>query len=331
VETIRTALEDKSGRTAIERAHEVAAAAAVGRETFRGSKCVAGMILANQEPVPLVQRAAARLLTGDESTQRKTVAVLINRFRINYVNSLAAIRDAAYLADVSIEELKSAQVILFCRYLAEKILKTHVDQLSAETRLLFDQDLITVPLGFAILMNSNAKSPIELVEEAVRVRDRSFTAGAARVTPQHRYIHQLSEDQFQNFRDFLFKDNWVRLMKESELPDMSTSRLRTIQLPVALGSVAGGALGAVLAGPAGAAGGGALGNLAGVLIQYFAEGLAKGTLASRRVHSDHYRKLDRYLTVAVKTDIIQPFSKKVESVFQRPLNLTSKRASGSPS
>lgn len=115
--SIRTAKDDRAGRDAAELARGIAEAAAEGRETFRGSKCVAGIVLANRDPVPLVDRAAL-LLDANEAAQRKAVAVLVNRFRINYVNSLASLRKAAYLADVAIEDLKSAQVVLFCRYLA---------------------------------------------------------------------------------------------------------------------------------------------------------------------------------------------------------------------
>src|SRR4029453_4791280 len=98
--------------------------------------------------------------------QRKAIAILINRFRINYVNSLAALREAAYLADGAIEDLKAAQVVLFSRYLAKKIAERHASELSAATQELFDRSLHGVPLGFAILMNSRGKSAVDLVEEA---------------------------------------------------------------------------------------------------------------------------------------------------------------------
>lgn len=327
--SIRTAKEDRSGRAATELALGVAEAAAEGRETFRGSKCIAGIVLANREPVPLVDRAA-QLLDANEATQRKAVAVLVNRFRINYVNSLASLRKAAYLADVAIEDLKSAQVVLFCRYLAHKISAEHANELSAQTRELFDHSLRAVPLGFAILMNSEGASPFAVLEEAMRMRDRSFCARAAHDTPQKRFLHQLTAEEFASFQDHLLRQAWTRLLKESELKEFMTCPWRSLRIPAAVGGIVSAAVGAVVAGPAGAvvgtavggAVGGAVGSVVGNLTQYLGEGIGSGTFGQSSVHVDQYRKLDRYFALAAKHDrVAQAFVAKVETLFQRKLDL----------
>ena len=98
-------------------ANEIAAGiaddAAAGRETYRGSKCVAGLLLANAVDGPdICGLAAQRLEAADDATSRRLAGALINRFRINYLNSIAGTRSAAYLADGSIENLKAAQVVI---------------------------------------------------------------------------------------------------------------------------------------------------------------------------------------------------------------------------
>jgi hypothetical protein len=329
--SIRTAKEDRSGRDAMELARGIAEAAAEGRESFRGSKCVAGIVLANPDPVPLVDRAA-QLLEASETTQRKAVAVLVNRFRINYVNSLASLRKAAYLADVAIEDLKSAQVVLFCRYLARQVSKEHAHELSEQTKALFDQSLAAVPLGFAILMNSDGASPFALLEEAMRMRDRSFCAGAAHDTPQERFLHQLTADEFAGFQDYLLRPAWKRLVKESELKEFTTCPWRTLRIPAAVGGIVSAVVGAAVAGPAGAvvgtavggAVGGAMGNVVGNLAQYLGEAVGSGAFEQRSVHVDQYRKLDRYFALAAKHDrVAEAFVERVESLFQRKLDLPS--------
>jgi hypothetical protein len=322
VSAIQDAAADATGRVGACLAQQIAEAAAEGRETFRGSKCVAGIVLANQEAPPLLQRANDLLRSADDATQRKAVAVLINRFRINYVNSLAGLRDAAYLADAAIEGLKAAQVVLFCRYLASKISESHVQALSANTQKLFDQELQAVPLGFAILMNARGRSAVELLREALEVRALGFGPAAARAMPQDRHLHQLTDEGFGQFREYLFKSDWARLMNDAERSEFMPNTWRSLYIPAGLGGVVGVIAGGVLAGPAGPAGAvisNVLGSLAGTLAHILGDGVVKGTLASRRLNVDHYRRMDRYLALAVKNDRIHACAERVHALFGRPL------------
>ena len=332
VAKLQAATEVSSGRVREQIAHEIVDDTGKGREGFRGSKCLAGLLLASPDPVPLVERAAARLLGTPEAVQRKVIAILVNRFRINYVNSLASLRDAAYLADTTIEDLKAQQVVLFSQYLAQRISAAHMKELSEETRGLFDHTLKAVPLGFAILMNTEGASPMALLEEAMKVRDRAFARAAARATPQKRYLHQLSDDEFGSFREYLFQRTWLRLRKEVELGVDSACVWRSICLPATIAGALGALVGGVVGGPPGAAAGasvmgilstagaGALESSTAAMVQHLGAGLASGRFAQRAVHADQYRKLDRYLKLAAENDAtLQAFAKKVESLFQRPL------------
>lgn len=179
-------------------------------------------------------------------------------------------------------------------------------------------------------MNSDGASPFALLEEAMRMRDRSFCARAAHDTPQKRFLHQLTADEFASFQDHLLSQAWMRLLKESELREFMTCPWRSLRIPAAVGGIVSAVVGAVVAGPAGAvvgtalggAVGGAVGNVVGNLTQYLGEGIGSGAFDQRSVHVDQYRKLDRYFSLAAKHDrVAQAFVAKVESLFQRRLDL----------
>lgn len=310
---------DSSGRTAREIAVSVAAAAAEGKETFRGSKCVAGLLLAADSIVAVRDRAVDTLRVADDATRRKAVSVLINRFRINYVNALAGLANAAFLADVSIEGHKSVQVMLFCRYMAKHIAAEHVEELSATTRALFDATLSGVPLGFAILMNSRARHPIDLIEEAAHLRDRSFCKAAAAESPQERFVHEMTHDAYAEFREYLFGSRFHDLAKQADRADDTRSVWRTLAIPSAAASVMGAVLGTLTAGVAGAAGAALLGHG----VQLLGEQVQEGRVGKRKVHVDHYRRLDTYISRAVKRDqrVGHAFAEQVETIFGRRLVL----------
>lgn len=321
VDALLRAAADSSGRTAREIAARVAAAAAEGKETFRGSKCVAGLLLADDSIAAVRDRAADILRLADDATRRKTVSLLINRFRINYVNALAGLANAAFLADVSIEGHKSAQVMLFCRYLAKQIASEHVDELSSTTRALFDTTLSGVPLGFAILMNSRARRPLDLIEEAAHLRDRSFCRAAAAESPQERFVHEMTHDAFSDFQEYLFGSRFHDLAKQADRLDGTRSGWRTLAIPSAAAGVIGAVLGTLTTTVSGAAGAALLAHG----VQLLGEQVQAGRLGKRKVHVDHYRRLDAYVSRAVEQDqrVGRAFSDQVEMIFGRPLALPS--------
>jgi hypothetical protein len=314
VGTVIEAHENPWARCAM--ASEIADAASSGRETFRGSKCVAGLISAECEDLNLLAIVAERLRAASESGQRIIAALLINRFRINYANSLAGMKKAMYLADVSIEDLKATQVMLFWRYMARKIAERYKADLTPQSQSLFDSGLGGAPLGFAILMNTTGSSPYALIEEALKMRDRGFIKASAADTPQERYLHQMTETEFAAFQENLFGTKWMSLVDHGERAGFVECRWRHLRIPAALGAAVGGVLGALSANPllvgAGAVAGSFIGNLT--------EDLVCGRFGGARVNSDHYRKLDGYIRLAAAKDRIgQALSQHVEALFHRPL------------
>jgi len=302
-----------------ERAAIYADAASRGVDTFRGSKCAAGIMTAELEDLDLLETVAFHLRAAPADRSRKIVAVLINRFRINYVNSLAASKKAAYLADMTIEDLRSAQVIIFWRYLAKKIAERHSIHLTPETRSAFDSNLSAAPLGFAILLNTRGNSPHDLVKEAFSIRDQRFAKRAAGMTAQDRYMHEMDANAFANFQDYLYKSKWVELHNHSEREKFSKCWWREIKLPFVAGVALGAYFGVSAHGSAAiVAAFHAGGEILGEILNHAAEKTGRGG----GIQVEQYRKLDGYLQLAADNDRLGvTLSEQVNRLFKRGLTL----------
>lgn len=292
--------------------------AAAGRETYRGSKCVAGILLANAVDCPdICALAAERLGVADDATARRLVGALINRFRINYLNSIAGVRNAAYLADGSIENLKAAQVLMFWRFLTRKLAEEHKIVLAESGLSAMDGHLAAAPLGLAILMNARGSRPGDLLIEAFRFRDNAFIKFATETTPQIRHVHELSAAEFEGFQDYLFRDKLGELMDRSVRDELSSVSWRQLRIPVALGAGVGGAVGALIGTSIFAAGTGAA---AGAVIEFLAEDLASGKFGRAKAHLDSYRRLDKYLAMAAQQSrLARSVESRIEQVLGRRL------------
>jgi len=90
--------------------------------SFLGAKAVAGMLLAIPDEAARmrVQEALLRV-TAHSELAGCFAAGIVNRFRVNFVNELAANHHAAYVAAPVIEGLKNQQNMLLWRYLGTKI------------------------------------------------------------------------------------------------------------------------------------------------------------------------------------------------------------------
>lgn len=300
-------------------ASQIADDAASGRETYRGSKCVAGVLLANVVDGPdICALAAERLGAADDAAARRLAGALINRFRINYLNSIAGFRDAAYLADVSIESLKAAQVVMFWRFLTRKLAERHKIQLSDAPLSAMDRQLAAAPLGIAILMNTRGGRPADLLIEALRVRDYGFVKFAAETTPQLRHVHELSASEFEGFQDYLFRGQLGDLLDRSVRENVSKAHWRQLFIPAAFGASVGGAVGSL-------AGESLLRSSAVAVAAMFSErltaNLLEGKFGRAKAHLDSYRRLDKYLMLAAQQSQLGPsVESKVRDVFGRSLS-----------
>ncbi len=180
--------------------------------SFRGNKAAAGILAAapdadmRRRVVAAVERARAADVLGG------LVAGLINRFRVNFVNELAAMRNAAYVAAPVIEDLKSQQTMLLWRYLGQKLQAdseqvTQLQHLSEQE----SQTLQSFPYAYALLMNKRATSPSKLLDLIFKVRDENVIASQASVS-RTRYIETFTAEEFSDLQERLFADTYSDLL-----------------------------------------------------------------------------------------------------------------------
>jgi hypothetical protein len=211
-------------------------------DAFRGSKCLAA-IVANGEGMI---RAALDAYERHGDRQPAVTAALINRFRLNYVNELAAGRRSAYVPDPAFEVITREHVRLFKDYLLDRLVKNLeagdaapnllVENLRAETPL--------PPIGLYALMATHAAGrPGAILETAFnefRTDDGlmrllwSNTRGGLRVRAEHPNHDGLSE------MEHYFYDHYKRLEKEAEGIRVLTRRGRaaTYLIPALLKGLA---------------------------------------------------------------------------------------------
>lgn len=189
--------------------------------SFLGAKSVAGVLLAvpdaaaQQKMRQVVSQAAA-----DEKLAGQFAAGIVNRFRVNFVNELAASHDAAYVAAPVIEGLKTQQSMLLWRYLGTQLQRSAQQQQADELRALSEQEsaaLNSFPYAYALLMNKRVKKPSQLLDLLFKVRDESvIRLQASEAGNRKRYIHNFSEQEFLDTQQALFADTYINLTNAQE-------------------------------------------------------------------------------------------------------------------
>jgi hypothetical protein len=133
-------------------------------DAFTGSKCLAAIVANGDEMVDAALNAYAPNVDGALVT-----AALMNRFRLNYVNELAARRRSVYVPDPAFEVLTTDHVRLFKDYLLGRVLKqltipagdsnTLVENMNAESPL--------PPIGlYALMATRGSRRPAGILETA---------------------------------------------------------------------------------------------------------------------------------------------------------------------
>lgn len=100
----------------VREAEEIASDIVEGKMTFRGSKCVIGLLTAQCDEFDLLSDVSMKFRSCSTELKHYLVPALINRFRINYLGGLSATRQAPYLADPGIEGLRTDHNRLLWRY-----------------------------------------------------------------------------------------------------------------------------------------------------------------------------------------------------------------------
>lgn len=184
---------------------------------FRGAKCVAGLLVTIAEQAPIDQPTVSdftlafnQAAQSDDDACHKTgqlASGLIDRFRVNFVNELAAQHSAVYVAAPAIEDLKAQQSALLWRYLGDRLQQesrlTDLQRLSQTE----SEALQSFPYAYALLMQKKVTSPSKLLDLLFKVRDDAVIAQQAREEQSgKRFVHEWSLEEFQDMHAGLFGD-----------------------------------------------------------------------------------------------------------------------------
>lgn len=206
--------------------------------TFRGSKCVLGLLIAESETTDLYALVRSWFLTYRNNTKVKAclISALINRFRTNYINALSSIENAAYLADPSIEDLKTQQTQLLWKYVLKQI-AIEKNELYAVERgnEVFKKKYLSFPIGMAVLLNTEENDPHALLETALELRNNRFNKLVVKKS-KNRVIHNYNEDELAELQDLYFgKFHW-----KAKKSDKNTSnwfyKFTQFSIPAILGA-----------------------------------------------------------------------------------------------
>jgi hypothetical protein len=131
---------------------------------FRGSKCLAALAMNGD----LLARARG-LYENTPGSPALISAALINRFRLNYVNYLAASKRSAYIPDPAFEGITNDHIRLFQHYLLDQ-LSTEIKSHGDEPNVLVENMQSSAPLPsiglYALLATKAANRPGAILETA---------------------------------------------------------------------------------------------------------------------------------------------------------------------
>ena len=202
------------------------------KETFRGSKCLAGILIGqvDEEYVYEYVKELFKNSRNDDST-RDLIAKLIDRFRVNYISEQASLKQAAYLANPAIENLRSQQTFLFWQYTMKKVSKSLIDKqniqnISESSRQIFE----TFPVGLSVLMNTPGRRPEALFETANLMKDSIFNKIMTAETPNERNIHSFSDEQFMDIQESIFIDRFNKYDSMSKFKRLAFKGTRSVLL-----------------------------------------------------------------------------------------------------
>lgn len=185
------------------------------RNAFRGSKCVAGLLVSiadvaaiDQPSVDDFNKAFSQAASQVEG-EGKLVSGLIDRFRVNFVNELAAQHRAVYVAAPAIEDLKSQQSALLWRYLGRQLQQNStINQLQTISQT-ESEALQSFPYAYALLMQKKVTTPTQLLDLLFKVRDETVIRAQARDhNSGKRFVHEWSAEEFEDIHSSLFGDTF---------------------------------------------------------------------------------------------------------------------------
>lgn len=286
------------------------------RSRYLGSKLVAGIYLSGPEAL---ENAAGVLTAQGEADLDRRAAALVNRFRLAYVNHLAAQRQGVYLPDHNLEAVSAQNSDLFQRFVLKEMTAHNAEwKVLRESLPALDDRIEIPPLGLYALMRVTAHDPIELLAA--------------------------TQDRMKGY-DTLFREMWrtsQKAMREhgrrstgtsgledyhAEVTDFFEAELGALESRQALSSSRAGmrryvtlGAGAIFKGFIGGGVASALTELvARVAENGFGDGLDHLAKHGFESHVTQYSKLSQHLAGRLPREAQKGLHKRVERVFGRPL------------
>lgn len=207
--------------------------------TFRGSKCVAGILVSECEDYDLLDIVKEKFkLCSNEKQQRYLIAALINRFRTNFINAQASKKKAAYLANPDIESLRNQQVVLLWKYLFRKLKESYQNKMSDDLNKLFRGEYKSFPIGFIVLMRTRSRNPFDLFETAFKIKEPIFNKIVTKKTPQKRFFHDFDKNEFQDLEEELLSNLYFEIDTGEKKDVPKYYNIINYLIPVIIGAAA---------------------------------------------------------------------------------------------
>lgn len=296
----------------------------LGNKTFRGSKCVAGILVAECEEIDLLNVVKEKfMLCTNENQKRYLIGALINRFRTNFISAQASTKKAAYLANPNIESLKNQQVLLLWKYLFRKLKESYQDKMSDELSKLFKGEYQSFPIGFIVLMKTQSKNPLNLFDTAFKIKEPIFNRIVAKQTPHKRFLHNFGKEEFQELEDQLLGELYYEIDIGEEKSIQKFYNFINFLIPVIIGATAASAysyfikefnIQSIIAAK----------EITVSTSAFLTKGILKLMNPSRRynIYLDNFQRLKDFYNKAVMNEKIgRSLSNQIESIFKRKLVL----------
>ena len=248
------------------------------------------------------------------------MAALINRFRINYINSLSSDKQSAYLADSRIESIQNYQVLLLTKYLTRKVAqssKISYKNLPESLSSSFQK----LPIGYAFILNSKSKNPYDLLIEAIEKRNQLSIRYETSQT-KFRYLHQLNEEDLGHLEENLFRKYYDQFINERRPFESILSRFRHTIIPPVLGQATKGGLRALASFMPGMEQDPVVGYVAdvtGEMTQEISSKISPTAKAQAYVTNINYWK-NQYIDTIASKNLNQKLDTRIYEIFNKNLS-----------
>lgn len=290
-------------------------------KSFQGSKCIIGLLTSRNTSKNLLHHVCEVVKKHTDSSARSYImAALINRFRINYINSLSSDKQSAYLADSRIESIQNYQVLLLTKYLTKKVAqssKISYKNLPESLSSSFQK----LPIGYAFILNSEAKNPYDLIIEAIEKRSQMSLRYESSQT-KFRYLHELNEEDLGHLEEKIFRKYYDQFLNEKKPFESVLSKFRHNIIPPVLGQATKGGLRALASLIPGMEQDPVVGHVAditGEIAQEISSKISPTANAQAYVTNINYWK-NQYIDTIASKNLNQKLDARIYEIFNKNLS-----------